>query len=72
MHRSNNVVIMQTDQLGQIEALGKELHSSKEKVAILEQKMMEQDRVIAQLVGDNLNHLQDKMRLTTHINSSTE
>ena len=33
---------------------------------------MEQDRVIAQLVGDNLDHLQDNMRLTAHINSSTE
>ena len=30
------------------------------------------DRVIAQLVGDNLDHLQDNMRLTAHINSSTE
>ena len=34
--------------------------------------MVEQDRVIAQLVGDNLEHLQDNMRLTAHINSSTE
>ena len=33
---------------------------------------MEQDRVIAQLVGDNLEHLQDNMRLTAHINSSTK
>ena len=33
---------------------------------------MEQDRVIAQLVGDNLDHLQDNMRLTAHINSSAE
>ena len=33
---------------------------------------MEQDRVIAQLVGDNLDHLQDNMRLTAHINSSTK
>ena len=33
---------------------------------------MEQDWVIAQLVGDNLEHLQDNMRLTAHINSSTE
>ena len=38
----------------------------------MEQKMMEQDRVIAQLVGDNLNHLQDNMQLTAHINSSNE
>ena len=72
MHRSNNAVIMQTEQLGRIEALEEELHSSKGKVADMEQKMMEQDRVIAQLVGDNLDHLQDNMRLTAHINSSTE
>ena len=72
MHRSNNTVIMQTEQLGRIEALEEELRSSRGKVADLEQKMMEQDRVIAQLVGDNLDHLQDNMRLTAHINSSTE
>ena len=72
MHRSNNAVIMQTEQLGRIEALEEELLSSKGKVAELEQKMMEQDRVIAQLVGDNLDHLQANMRLTAHINSSTE
>ena len=72
MHRSNNAVIMQTEQLGRIETLEEELRSSKGKVADLEQKMMEQDRVIAQLVGDNLDHLQDNMRLTAHINSSTE
>ena len=62
MHCSNNVVIMQTEQLGWIETLEEELRSSKGKVADLEQKMMEQDRVIAQLVGDNLDHLQDNMR----------
>ena len=72
MHRSNNAVIMQTEQLGRIEALEEELRSSREKVAELEQKMMEQDRVVAQLVGDNLDHLQANMRLTAHINSSTE
>ena len=72
MHRSNNAVIMQTEQLGRIETLEEELRSSKGKVADLEQKMMEQDRVIAQLVGDNLDHLQANMRLTAHINSSTE
>ena len=38
----------------------------------LEQKMTEQDRVIAQLMGDNLDHLQDNMHLTAHINSSQE
>ena len=72
MHRSNNAVIMQTEQLGRIEALEEELRSSRGKVADLEQKMMEQDRVIAQLVGDNLDHLQANMRLIAHINSSTE
>ena len=72
MHHSNNVVIMQTEQLGRIEALEEELHSSRGKVADMEQKMMEQDRVIAQLVGDNLDHLQDNMRLNAHIASSTE
>ena len=72
MHHANNAVIMQTKQLGQIKALEEELHSSKAKMVELEQKMMEQDRVIAQLVGDNLDHLQDNMHLTAHINSSTE
>ena len=72
MHCSNNAVIMQTEQLGRIEALEEELCSSKGKVADMEQKMMEQDRVIAQLVGDNLDHLQDNMCLTAHINSSTK
>ena len=72
MHRSNNAVIMQTEQLGRIETLEEELCSSKGKMAEMEQKMMEQDQVIAQLVSDNLDHLQDNMRLTAHINSSTE
>ena len=72
MHRSNHAVIMQTEQLGRIEALEEELRSSRGKVVELEQKMVEQDRVIAQLVGDNLEYLQDNMRLTTHINSSSE
>ena len=72
MHCVNNAVIMQTEQLGQIEALEEELCSSKAKMTELEQKMTEQGQVIAQLVGDNLNHLQDNMRLTAHINSSQE
>ena len=72
MHCANNAVIMQTEQLGRIEVLEEELRSSKAKMIEMEQKMLEQDRVIAQLVGDNLNHLQDNMRLTTHINSSQE
>ena len=70
MHRLNNAVIMQTEQLGRIEVLEEELRSSKAKMIEMEQKMMEQDRVIAQLVGDNLDHLQDNMWLTAHINSS--
>ena len=72
MHRANNAVIMQTKQLGRIEALEEELRSSRAKMAELEMKMTEQDRVIAQLVGDNLEHLQDNMRLTAHITSSSE
>ena len=72
MHHANNAVIMQTEQLGRIEALEEELRSSKAKMAELELKMTEQDRVIAQLVGDNLEHLQDNMRLTAHINSSSD
>ena len=47
MHRANNAVIMQTEQLGQIEVLEEELQASKAKVIELEQKMSEQDRVIA-------------------------
>ena len=72
MHRANNAVIMQTEQLGRIEALEEELRSSRAKVVEMEQKITEQDWVIAQLVGDNLDHLQDNMRLTAHINSSNE
>ena len=72
MHHLNNAVIMQTEQLGWIEALEEELQSSKAKMIEMEQKMMEQDCVIAQLVGDNLNHLQDNMWLTAHINSLQE
>ena len=72
MHRANNAVVMQTEQLGRIKALEEELHSSRAKMAELETKTTEQDRVIAQLVGDNLEHLQDNMRLTTHITSSSD
>ena len=72
MHRTNNAVIMQTEQLGRIEALEEELRSSRAKMAELETKTAEQDRVIAQLVGDNLEHLQDNMRLTAHITSSSD
>ena len=72
MHRVNNAVIMQTKQLGRIEALEEELRSSRAKMVELETKTTEQDQVIAQLVGDNLEHLQDNMRLTAHINSSSD
>ena len=72
MHHVNNAVIMQTEQLGWIKALEEELRSSRAKMVELEQKMTEQDRVITQLVGDNLDYLQDNMRLTAHINSSQE
>ena len=72
MHCANNAVIMQTEQLGRIEALEEELRSSRAKMVEMEQKVTEQDRVIAQLVSDNLDHLQDNMRLTAHINSSNE
>ena len=72
MHCANNAVIMQTEQLGRIEVLEEELRSSRAKMAELELKTTEQDRVIAQLVGDNLEHLQDNMRLTAHINSSSD
>ena len=34
--------------------------------------MVEQNHVITQLVGDNLDHLQDNMHLTAYINSSQE
>ena len=63
MHHANNVVIMQTEQLGHIEALEEELRSSRVKMVEMEQKMTEQDCIIAQLVGDNFDHLQDNMRL---------
>ena len=72
MHRVNNAVIMQTEQLGRIEALEEELCSSRAKMAELEVKTTEQDQVIAQLVGDNLEHFQDNMRLTAHITSSSD
>ena len=69
MHRMNNVVIMQTKQLGRIKALEEELCSFKAKTEELSWKLEEQDHVITNLVGDNLEHLQDNMCLTAHINS---
>ena len=72
MHHSNNVVIMQTKQLECIETLKEKLQALEGRNHQLEEKLEEQDRVIANLVGDNLEHLQDNMRLTTHINSSQD
>ena len=69
MHCVNNMVIMQTEQLGRIETLEEKLHASEGRIQDLEHKLVEQDHVIANLVGDNLEHLQDNMRLTAHINS---
>ena len=70
MHYANNVVIMQTKQLGRIETVEEKLHASEGCVQDLEHKLAEQDHVIANLVGDNLEHLQDNMCLTAHINST--
>ena len=70
MHCANNAVIMQTEQLGRIETLEEQLRVSEVKIQELSDKVMEQDRIIANLVGDNLEHLQDNMHLTVHINSS--
>ena len=57
MHHVNNAVIMQTEQLGHIEALEEELRSAKARTEELAGKVKEQDRVIANLMGDNLEHL---------------
>ena len=70
MHHANNVVIMQTLQLGQIEVLEEKVHTLDGCVQDLKHKLAKQDHVIANLVGDSLNHLQTNMCLTTHIDSS--
>ena len=72
MHHANNAVIMQTEQLGRIETLKEKLLALEGCNQLLEHKLEEQDHVITNLVGDNLEHLQDNMRLTAHINSSQE
>ena len=59
----NNTVIMQTKQLGQIETLEEKLHALEGHNQDLEHKLVEQDCVIAMLVGDNLDHLQDNSSL---------
>ena len=56
MHCANNAVVMQTEQLGHIEALEEELRSAKAMTEELSRKMEEQDRIISNLVGDNLDH----------------
>ena len=71
MRCANNAVIMQTKQLGCIETLKEKLHASEGWIQELEHKLVEQDHVIANLVGDNFEHLQDNMYLTTHINSTS-
>ena len=65
----NNVVIMQTEQLGQIKTLKEKLLALEGQNLELERKLEQQDHVISNLVGDNLKHLQDNMCLTAHINS---
>ena len=70
MHHVNNAVVMQTEQLGQIKTLEEKLLALEGQNQQLEHKLEEQDHVIANLMGDNLEHLQDNMRLTAHINSS--
>ena len=58
---------MQTSQLGQIEVLEEKVHALDGHVQDLKHKLTEQDCVIANLVGDNLDHLQDKMSLRADI-----
>ena len=66
----NNAVIMQTKQLGWIETLEEKLLALEGRNQELEHKLVEQDHIIANLVGDNLKHLQDNMCLTEYINST--
>ena len=63
MCHNNNAVIMQTSQLGQIEALEDRVHNLKGKLEV-------QNTLINNLVSNNLNHLQANMTLTQHINRS--
>ena len=60
MHRANNAVIMQTEQLGCIEALEEELCSSRAKMEELEQKTTEQDCITlgARGPGNQQKHLE--------------
>ena len=70
MHHANNAVVMQTKQLGRIETLEEKLLALEGQNQELEHKLEEQDCIITNLMGDNLEHLQDNMWLTAHINSS--
>ena len=69
MHPMNNTAIRHK-QLGWTETLEEKLHALEGHNQELEHKLVEQDLVIANLVGDNLKHLQDNMCLTAHINST--
>ena len=51
------MMIMQTKQLGQIKTLEEKLHALEGHNQDLEHKLAEQDCVITNLVGDNLEHL---------------
>ena len=72
MHRANNAVVMQTEQLGWIETLEEKLLALEGRNHKMEHKLEEQDCIIVNLMGDNLEHLQDNIHLTAHINSSSE
>ena len=61
---------MQMSQLGQIEVLEEKVHALDGHVQDLKHKLAEQDHIIANLVGDNLNHLQNKMSLRVDITST--
>ena len=63
---------MQMSQLGQIEVLEEKVHALDRHVQDLKHKLTKQDRVITNLVGDNLDHLQDKMSLRADITRSQE
>ena len=63
---------MQTEQLGCIKTLKEKLLAFEGWNQALEHKLEEQDHIITNLMGDNLEHLQDNMHLTAHINSSSD
>ena len=67
IRHTSNIYVMQTSQLGQIEVLEEKVHALDRCVQDLEHKLTKQDCIIANLVGDNLNHLQDKMSLRADI-----